>query len=82
MKTVEELRRQQECGKMGCPCGGRGNTHCPAHPDKKPSFSLSQGKNGRPIFYCFSGCDYRSILTAFGMDLNSTKGSNYERRII
>jgi hypothetical protein len=32
--------------------------------DANPSLSVKDGKNGRPIFYCHTGCDYRDIIAA------------------
>jgi hypothetical protein len=37
---------------------------CPAHDDREPSLSIVDGRNGRPIFHCFAGCDWRDVLDA------------------
>lgn len=37
---------------------------CPAHDDHTPSFSITDAGNGRPLVYCFSGCDQRNVIAA------------------
>ncbi|GHE76679.1 hypothetical protein GCM10019059_39910 [Camelimonas fluminis] len=36
-------------------------TRCPAHADDGPSLSLIDGKDGRVIFNCLAGCDFRDV---------------------
>jgi hypothetical protein len=35
---------------------------CPAHRDVNASLSIADGENGRPVFYCFAGCHWRTVL--------------------
>src|SRR5260221_13053682 len=35
---------------------------CPAHPDKTPSLSLADGRDGTLLVYCFAGCAAPDIL--------------------
>ena len=49
--------------------GGRktGNgwtARCPAHDDRKPSLSISEGQDGKVLVYCHAGCDQESVLAA------------------
>lgn len=37
---------------------------CPAHDDRSPSLSISAGRNGRVLVYCFGGCTTDAILSA------------------
>src|SRR5262249_10914196 len=37
-------------------------TICPAHPDRNPSLSIRLGKNGRPLFHCFAGCERPAVI--------------------
>lgn len=37
---------------------------CPAHDDKTPSFSITDAGQGRPLVFCFSGCDQRHVIAA------------------
>ena len=44
---------------------GRGwLTCCPAHDDRNPSLSLSEGNNGGFVFYCHAGCTQEQVLQA------------------
>lgn len=40
---------------------------CPAHYDKKPSLSISQGSDGKILLYCHAGCATTDILEAAGL---------------
>lgn len=44
-------------GRYGLAC-------CPAHDDRNPSLSLSDGAGGRLLARCMTGCDFTSILDA------------------
>lgn len=44
-------------GRYGLAC-------CPAHGDRRPSLSLSDGGGGRLLARCMTGCDFPSILDA------------------
>ena len=39
---------------------------CPAHPDSKPSLSISQGREGW-LVHCFAGCAAQEIFAAVGL---------------
>lgn len=48
--------------------GGQGwLSHCPAHEDKTPSLSISEGHDGRALLKCFAGCTAESIVAALGL---------------
>lgn len=38
--------------------------HCPAHDDKNPSLSIDEGQDGKPLFFCRSGCEQGAIISA------------------
>lgn len=40
---------------------------CPAHDDRNPSLSISEGDDGRVLLYCFGGCDLEPIVAAMGL---------------
>ncbi|MBO0729138.1 MAG: AAA family ATPase, partial [Acidimicrobiaceae bacterium] len=42
---------------------------CPAHDDRTPSFSLSEGNDGRALVYCHAGCTIDQIASALQMDI-------------
>ena len=41
---------------------------CPAHDDRQPSLSLSEGFDGRALLCCHAGCSLDSILEALGLE--------------
>ena len=43
-----------------------GSAQCPAHEDRDPSLSVSQGKAGA-VLHCHAGCDADAVLKALGM---------------
>jgi hypothetical protein len=43
---------------------------CPAHDDHNPSLSIDF-EDGRALMYCFAGCEYKDIIAAAGMKLES-----------
>ena len=42
---------------------------CPAHQDRSPSLSLSQGDDGRILLFCFAGCKIDDICSAIGLEV-------------
>jgi RecA-family ATPase len=49
--------------------GPRFIARCPAHQDRSPSLSLSQGVDGRVLIHCHAGCQTRDVLAAIGLEL-------------
>ncbi len=41
---------------------------CPAHDDRNPSLSLSEGE-GRVLLYCHAGCSTEEITKTIGLDM-------------
>lgn len=48
---------------------GRFMALCPAHRDKNPSLSISQGSNGRTVLNCLAGCKTEDVLKAVGLEM-------------
>lgn len=44
--------------------GGRGTACCPAHDDRRPSLSLTDGTDGRLLLHCHAGCSFADIQAA------------------
>jgi putative DNA primase/helicase len=42
---------------------------CPAHDDKHPSLSISEGEGGRALVHCHAGCAPEEILSALGLKM-------------
>ena len=40
---------------------------CPAHEDRIPSLSITEGQDGRVLIHCFAGCDASAVLGAIGL---------------
>lgn len=56
---------------------GRGKwvARCPAHPDKHPSLSITQGRKHPVIFKCMSaGCTQEEVIRAMGMNWKDILG--------
>ena len=43
---------------------------CPAHDDKNPSLSISEGRDGRTLLKCFAGCTAEQIITTVGLRMS------------
>lgn len=42
---------------------------CPCHDDRKPSLSLSLGRDGRILLKCHAGCRTEEVVKALGLDM-------------
>lgn len=40
---------------------------CPAHDDRSPSLSISEGHGGRILLKCFAGCSTEAVLEKLGL---------------
>ena len=51
--------------------GGRGQKQwvslCPAHDDRDPSLTISEGHDGKVLMTCFRGCEFNEILSSLGV---------------
>lgn len=50
-------------GKFNSTAGGF-VAPCPAHDDKNPSLSISDGKEGKVLVHCHAGCDQGAVIDA------------------
>jgi hypothetical protein len=70
--------------KTGCQpkvygCGYK--LRCPAHDDKNPSFTMSEGDNSKILFHCFVGCSLEDVCASIGIkvkDLFPKEKVSYE----
>jgi len=53
---------------------------CPAHNDKSPSLSISEGDNGLPVLYCHAGCPVEEVVAARGLTMADLMGGNGDGR--
>jgi len=42
---------------------------CPAHEDRSPSLSITEGNDGRVLLHCFAGCRAADVAGAVGLQL-------------
>ena len=47
--------------------GGGFMAECPAHTDRVPSLSITEGQDGRVLVHCFAGCDTAAVLAVIGL---------------
>jgi AAA domain/CHC2 zinc finger len=47
--------------------GTQWRAKCPAHDDRTPSLSISEGRDGRVLLKCHAGCGLEDILAAAGL---------------
>lgn len=52
---------------------------CPAHKDRNPSLSVSEGNDGRVLLNCFAGCSTESVLAALGLTASDLFPENPEQ---
>jgi hypothetical protein len=58
-------RGQQLAQALGGRKAGAGYVaRCPAHDDRKPSLSISDGGDGKVLVHCHAGCDQEQVVTA------------------
>jgi len=43
---------------------GKWTCRCPAHKETNPSFSVAEGDDGSPLFYCHAGCTQDAVIDA------------------
>jgi hypothetical protein len=63
--TAVELARRVDARR-----GAKGwLARCPAHADRLPSLSITEGRDGRTLLRCFAGCTTEAIVGALGLKL-------------
>jgi hypothetical protein len=51
--------------------GAQWSARCPAHEDRGPSLSCSEGDDGRALINCHAGCTTQAVMAALGLSLAS-----------
>ncbi len=49
---------------------GQFTARCPAHEDRSPSLSVTEGRNGQVLVHCFAGCSVDDICGAVGLEVS------------
>lgn len=52
---------------------------CPAHDDRSPSLSISEGNDGQLLLRCFAGCDFLDVLSSIRQRLGGTTTARLAR---
>lgn len=78
MITAEEFARAVGARRSGAGWQAR----CPAHHDRNPSLSISEGADGRLLLHCFSGCSFEAILAAVPECGSGGVGAQYARAYV
>ena len=60
--------------------GSSGTAKCPAHEDKTPSLSVSEGQNGKLLVKCHTGCD-QGVVWAGLQDRGHVERAGDRRRV-
>lgn len=81
--TFEEIVDRLEAKRSGAGYMAK----CPAHEDRSPSLSISQGNDGRALLKCHAGCETRDVLGAMGLTfedlaIESGRTSKREEKIV
>jgi hypothetical protein len=63
-KLLDRLTSVKQSGE------GRWMSLCPSHPDKTPSLSIRETKDGRVLINCFAGCGAIDVLDAIGLQMS------------
>ncbi len=61
------IRQALAYGQPSCACtrgGERGVSHCPAHPDERPSLAIDVSAGGTVVWFCHAGCSQVSVRNA------------------
>ena len=66
MKPVEKVLDRLEGIRES---NGSWKALCPAHEDREPSLSVSEGEDGRALLRCFAGCDTVEVVEAAGLQM-------------
>jgi len=60
LSHLKKVKRQGK-GYMAC---------CPAHDDRNPSLSVSEGDDGRILLKCFADCDIEAVVASIGLNMS------------
>lgn len=61
--VLSNLKRVKQVGNGWAAC-------CPAHDDRTPSLSVTEGDDGRALMKCHAGCPVREIASSLGLTIS------------
>ena len=56
------LKALEEAGSEVRESGDGYQAQCPAHPDRRPSLSITQAQDGKVLLHCHAGCDQEEVV--------------------
>jgi AAA domain-containing protein len=62
------------------PNGNGWTARCPAHEDRTPSLTISEGAAGRVLIHCHAGCTSENVLAAIGLKQADLFPARYPRQ--
>ena len=65
--TQRVLNALAESGNQATRSGSGWSARCPAHDDRNPSLSISEGSEGNALVHCHAGCGFDDIVEAIGL---------------
>jgi putative DNA primase/helicase len=65
--TQRVLNALAEGGNQATRSGKGWSARCPAHDDRNPSLSISEGSEGKALVHCHAGCGFDDIVEAIGL---------------
>jgi hypothetical protein len=74
--TVAELLHRLECVRA---VRNGWIARCPAHQDRSPSLSISEGRDGRVLLKCFAGCTLEAICAVLKIRVSELFASPGEK---
>jgi len=71
------LRKLYEATGYEAKQNGNGwSARCPAHDDKRPSLTISEGDDGRALLDCKAGCTPQGVVAAVGLTMQDLFSAN------
>lgn len=61
LNELHKVRKNGNGSWMGC---------CPAHDDKSPSLSVTEGSDGHILIHCHAGCSPYEVLSSVGLSMS------------
>tara|TARA_R110002096_G_scaffold344921_2_gene537807 strand:- start:41187 stop:43577 length:2391 start_codon:yes stop_codon:yes gene_type:complete len=66
--TQRVLDALEECGNHATRSGKGWSARCPAHDDRNPSLSISEGSEGQALVHCHAGCAVDEVMRAIRLE--------------
>lgn len=81
VELVFDALDRLDCRPKGDPNSSRQiEARCPAHDDRSPSLSLSEGGDGRALINCHAGCRVEEVVAALHLEMRDLMPEREEER--